>query len=167
MSIINGGITIQQKLSGNISTNQNTSGSINESDYINGELTLDDVINGNVSKATTLYVTEIVFDKYSNFPVKGIENTLYVSTDSNSCGAFFYNTSTNQYESITVQDKNYIYTQLVASNQWNINHKLNKYPSVTVVDSGGNTVTGDVTYIDTNNVTINFSAEFTGKAYFN
>ena len=43
-----------------------------------------------------------------------------------------------------VYDKAYEYTQSTASDTWIINHNLNKYPSITVVDSGGNQVYVDV-----------------------
>ena len=61
--------------------------------------------------------------------------------------------------------KNYTHTQTLASTTWNIAHNMNKKPSVTIVDSADNTVYGDITYIDLNNVTINFTAAFSGKAY--
>jgi hypothetical protein len=44
---------------------------------------------------------------------------------------------------------------------------MNKYPSVSVVDSAGSTVVGDVLYDSLNQVTITFSAPFSGKAFFN
>lgn len=68
---------------------------------------------------------------------------------------------------ISIPDKNYIHNQIVASANWSISHNLNKFPSVTVVDSGGNKVQGDVIYIDNNNLTISFSAPFSGKVYLN
>lgn len=51
---------------------------------------------------------------------------------------------------------------------WNIKHDLNKYPSVTVTDSNGNTVVPDVQYIDANNILITFSV-YPGRvtAYLN
>jgi hypothetical protein len=61
----------------------------------------------------------------------------------------------------------YIYEQEIASDSWTINHNLNTYPSITIVDSGGNTVIGSENYIDKNTVEIKFSAAFTGKAYLN
>jgi hypothetical protein len=66
-----------------------------------------------------------------------------------------------------VNDKNYVYTQSTASASWVIAHNLNKYPSVSIVDSGGNMVMGEITYTDVNNLTITFSASFSGKAYLN
>ena len=44
---------------------------------------------------------------------------------------------------------------------------MNKYPSVTVVDSGDNVVEGEVIYNSLNTLTINFSGGFSGKAYIN
>lgn len=64
-------------------------------------------------------------------------------------------------------DKNYVFTQTLASSSWNVNHNLNKFPSVSIVDSSNNLVIGDVMYIDSNNLTISFNASFSGKAYIN
>lgn len=61
----------------------------------------------------------------------------------------------------------YIFTQIAASATWNINHNLNKRPSVTIVDSGGNVVIGDIKYIDDNNIKAIFSSAFGGNAYLN
>ena len=64
-------------------------------------------------------------------------------------------------------DKHYTHTQDVVSDIWTIQHNLNKKPSVTVVDSGGSTVEGDIQYVDNNSVVLTFSGAFSGKAYFN
>lgn len=61
----------------------------------------------------------------------------------------------------------YEHIQSTASAEWSIAHNLGKFPSVTVVDSAGTVVYGDVTYIDSNNLKITFSAEFGGTAYLN
>ena len=61
----------------------------------------------------------------------------------------------------------YIHNQVTSQSTWNINHNLNKYPSVSVVDSGQTLVYGDVEYIDLNNCTITFKSGFGGKAYLN
>ena len=66
-----------------------------------------------------------------------------------------------------VNDKNYIHLQNTASNTWIINHNLNKYPAIAVVDSAGSEVVGDVEYIDTNNLRIKFKGAFKGKATLN
>ena len=64
-------------------------------------------------------------------------------------------------------DLNYEHIQGTVSNQWFINHNLNKKPSINIVDSAGTQVIGDVTYTDVNNVVINFSAAFSGSAILN
>ena len=61
----------------------------------------------------------------------------------------------------------FVFTQGLAATTWNITHNLNKFPSITVIDTGNTVVTGEYTYIDTNNVTLTFSAGFAGKAYLN
>lgn len=64
-------------------------------------------------------------------------------------------------------DKHFLFVQAIASDVWEIKHDLNKYPSVTVVDSADSVVIGDVTYVDENNVRLTFSGAFSGKAYLN
>ena len=62
-------------------------------------------------------------------------------------------------------DAYFVHVQAAALATWSITHNLNKFPAVTVVDSGNNKVEGDVTYIDDDSLTISFSAPFGGKAY--
>lgn len=64
-------------------------------------------------------------------------------------------------------DRTYVHHQRIASNLWNIVHNLNKYPSVTIVDSANNIVIGDVNYINKNEVSIEFIGTFSGKAFLN
>ena len=59
----------------------------------------------------------------------------------------------------------YVYEQNAASSVWVIPHPLNKHPSVTVVDSGGNVSIGKLTYNSSSLITVSFSAEFSGVAY--
>ncbi len=66
-----------------------------------------------------------------------------------------------------VGDKNYVHEQMQASNEWNIIHKLKKYPSVSIIDSAGTNVIGEVTYLDENSLRINFSSIMSGKAFLN
>lgn len=63
--------------------------------------------------------------------------------------------------------ENYIHDQQVASTTWTVNHNMNKYPSVNVVDTANDEVTGDVKYNSLNQITISFTAAFSGKAYLN
>lgn len=64
-------------------------------------------------------------------------------------------------------DLDYTHNQIVPSTTWNITHNLNKFPSVTIVDSGGTVVIGDVTHINNDSLTVTFNSAFAGKAYLN
>lgn len=64
-------------------------------------------------------------------------------------------------------DKNYVHNQTAASALWTVTHNLGKYCSVTVVDSGGNIIVGNIAYVDTNKLLIHFSSAVSGKAYCN
>ncbi len=61
----------------------------------------------------------------------------------------------------------HIHTQTVSSSTWTITHNLNKYPSVSVVDSSNEEVIGEVQHINSNSLTVKFSAPFSGKAFLN
>jgi hypothetical protein len=73
----------------------------------------------------------------------------------------------NPIEIIKERNANYIHIQSIASATWNITHNLNKFASVTVVDSADNVVYGNVQYISMTQIQVTFSAAFGGKAYLN
>lgn len=66
-----------------------------------------------------------------------------------------------------ISDRTYVYTQTTAASTWFIPHNMNKYPAVTVKDSEGNIVIGELEYTDINNVKIIFSSAIGGTAYLN
>ena len=59
------------------------------------------------------------------------------------------------------------YEENTATNPWVVTHGLNKFPSVTVVNRNGVEVYAKVTHDSNNQVTITFSGDTAGKAYFN
>jgi len=61
----------------------------------------------------------------------------------------------------------FVFTQGAAATQWSIQHNLGKFPSVSVINNNNVMVNGEVKYIDNNNIQLNFSAGFSGKAYLN
>lgn len=61
----------------------------------------------------------------------------------------------------------YVHEQGQSSDSWNIHHELDKYPSVTVVDSANTVVMGHIVYKDRNQLTVYFNGNFKGKAYLN
>lgn len=64
-------------------------------------------------------------------------------------------------------DKFFLFKQMESKDEWIINHKLKKYPSVSIIDSAGTNVIGEVTYLDENSLRINFSSIMSGKAFLN
>jgi hypothetical protein len=61
----------------------------------------------------------------------------------------------------------YVYIQNTPATTWTIQHNLNRFPSVSVVNINNVLMYGLVTYVDLNNLIIEFSAGFSGKAYMN
>ena len=71
-----------------------------------------------------------------------------------------------------IGDITYTHNQSSVSNTWTITHNLNRFPSVTVVDSGNTVVEGTVVYNSNKQLTITFFSAgsplaFSGKAYLN
>ena len=66
----------------------------------------------------------------------------------------------------------YSHNQSAASATWTITHNLNKFPSVTVIDSGDSVVQGEILFNSANQLTLTFysggsTSAFSGKAYLN
>jgi hypothetical protein len=59
----------------------------------------------------------------------------------------------------------YEHTQGAASASWAITHNLGFKPNVTVVDSAGNIVEGEIAYTNSNSLTVSFQSAFSGYAY--
>jgi len=61
--------------------------------------------------------------------------------------------------------RRHVHTQASPSTTWVINHTLGGKPSVTVVDTADTVVIGEVTYNSNSQVTVEFTAAFSGYAY--
>jgi len=71
-----------------------------------------------------------------------------------------------------IGDITFTHNQNTTSDTWVINHNLNRFPSVTVIDSGNSIVQGTVVYNSNKQLTITFfsggsALAFQGKAYLN
>jgi hypothetical protein len=64
-------------------------------------------------------------------------------------------------------DKTFVWEQIVTAVVWTIDHNLNKYPSVTVEDSGGTWHLVAPEYPTLNRVVVRLSWPATGTAYLN
>jgi len=74
---------------------------------------------------------------------------------------------TTSEDKAVISSKSFVYEQGVASDTWVIQHNLNKYPSISLVDSAGTTFSAATTYNDLNTCTISMNGATTGKAYLN
>lgn len=59
----------------------------------------------------------------------------------------------------------YHHIQGTPSSTWTIIHNLNFYPNVTVQDSAGTIIEGEITYTDAHQLTVHFTSAFSGNAY--
>lgn len=64
-------------------------------------------------------------------------------------------------------DSTYLHVQNVPLAQWVVLHNLGKYPSVTVLDSAGNDVVGDIFHNSVTSCTLTFGSAFAGRASCN
>lgn len=61
----------------------------------------------------------------------------------------------------------FLFVQAMPSATWTINHPFGTYPSVVVIDSSGAMVEGDINYVSTSQIVLEFVGAFSGSAYFN
>lgn len=104
-------------------------------------------------------IGQVIYIKLTSFNIFGMnEQTLDQATA-------YQHVLTNKSQGSP--NSSFAYNQSTPATTWNITHNLNKYPSVVTIDSTGITVTGTVSYIDQNTLTITFSAAIAGNAYLN
>ena len=102
----------------------------------------------------------------SQFVRPGVNSTTYVNdviSITTPSGTASYGTGGTT--EVVVPDLAYAHTQGTSSATWTINHNLDFYPNVTVIDSAGTIVEGEIAYPTRNQVVLTFSASFSGKAY--
>ena len=113
-------------------------------------------------------------DEFGHFKITGytLNGTVYTLNLANIGGNG--NLDLNKYYdfatftiSTGIGDKTFVFTQGVPALVWTIQHDLNKFPSVSVVDTANTGVLSQIDYIDNNNITITNTAQFAGKAYLN
>lgn len=73
----------------------------------------------------------------------------------------------NSITSLILQQAHYRHDQSDPLSIWHVTHNLNKYPSVSTETISGRIVEGAITYIDSNNLDIEFAYGFSGYANCN
>ncbi len=66
---------------------------------------------------------------------------------------------------VTVNISTYTHVQTEASSIWIICHNLGKFPSITIIDSDGDQVEGDVSRVNMDVIKLTFSIPIIGTAY--
>lgn len=107
-----------------------------------------------------------------NIKINGQETSVYEHPETHNAGMIVENNdrvflTRNEKENLLSKKDSEVYTQITPATIWMISHGMNKFPSVTVVDSANSVVVGEVIYLDKSNIKIMFSAGFSGKAYLN
>ena len=90
-----------------------------------------------------------------------------IISDSQSNDPRFKTKTTNLKAIGSFSSDTFDFTQGVPSTTWIIQHDLDKFPSVTVVNESKEVMIGNILYVDKDNITITFSAPFSGYAYLN
>ena len=116
------------------------------------------------------WIGQHIFDFVSRF-----RNDIYVDKklhDASGSPGATGKTLTTDGSNLSWADATYTHNQSTASATWTITHNLNKFPSVTVIDSGDSVVQGEILYNSANQLTLTFYAggvasAFSGKAYLN
>lgn len=74
------------------------------------------------------------------------------------------------YQTLNVNNEEHdtvVFNQSIAANVWTINHNLNQFPSVSLVDTLNKNIMADIKYINSNQIIVTFSRPVAGKAYLN
>ena len=69
--------------------------------------------------------------------------------------------------SVTLNSSSFVFEQGIASDTWEINHNLNKRPSIMLADSSGRVFEADREYVNNNKVIIHLQSATAGFAYLN
>lgn len=115
-------------------------------------------IDGSIALVTPNVAQTIDSSNYNDLNNKPSINGVKLIGDKTSKDLYLYGEN---------NPETFIHEQKTPLDLWTIKHPLNKFPSCTVVDSAGTQVMGEVIYLDKENLTIQFSAAFSGTCYLN
>ena len=149
-------------------TNAESGGSPNQSPTYTNETNVN--FGGTITGSTTLAGLEDVQAPYpsdGDLLIYDAGLRKWVNREPESAELKTINGESLQGEGNIQVNTHYAHLQPSASDTWIIEHNMNRYPSVTVVDSAGTEVIGEKIYNSENQVTLKFSSPFAGKAYLN
>ena len=98
--------------------------------------------------------------------IDGQDGDIYIDTDT---GYYYGPKTAGEWSGVPLYladtTRRHVHTQSAASATWTITHLLGGRPSVSVVDSSGTVVVGEVRYDSNTVVTVLFTTPFSGYAY--
>lgn len=68
---------------------------------------------------------------------------------------------------LLIKEGTYVHHQDISASTWTITHNLDKYPSVTLVNSAKEVFIANVEYVSKSQVVVTMAGANTGKAYLN
>lgn len=132
--------------------NQIAVNTVTEVDHVTVDNT-DTVTTISIAESTPDYVVDIGYVDFTS-PVQSVNGkTGHVVIDYPDIG------------NDPVHHVKYTHLQNSISSNWVINHSLNFYPNVTVLDNSGSVIEGHVVYNNVNTVTIVLNSSISGRAY--
>lgn len=121
-------------------------------------------INANIIQADNSIKSTLSVFKSATTERKGI---IRIATDEESIEGISTNTAITPH-TLKIATATYIFEQGIASDTWIVEHNLDKRPSITVVDTSGNTQMPDeISYNSDNKIILKFVSSFAGWAYLN
>jgi hypothetical protein len=133
--------------------------------FVNGDnVTITRENNDIIFSATNNYIKGVIGDGNSSLTIEreGLSNIVH-DLSHNHDGVYATESRVDAIE----EDKNYVHTQSTPSTQWVINHNMNKFPNVAIIDENNNTIWTEVVYNDLNTITINFNSAMSGTVTLN
>jgi hypothetical protein len=132
----------------------------------------------NITAATAYYIyVKVDNSKNANGSLAGTTATMHVSTEiltnkyTTDDYLYFLIGKVSETRALSLlwgdKDKHYTHEQSIPASTWTVTHNLGKKPAVSVTDSAGTAVHGEINYIDLNQVELVFNAAFSGVAVFN
>jgi len=114
-------------------------------------------------------VADVNFVENSNANRVVVEEkgTPVVTTSTFNYGSLFKITNNSGVADVVSSNFTFTVGAPSATATWNINHNLDKYPSVVTVNTSNEEMYGALTYTDKNNLTITFKSAVAGFAYLN
>jgi hypothetical protein len=147
----------------------------------NGTLTLERVV-GNSTTVVANWATagQVTFEREaltgdvtaaansnSTTISAGVVTTTKLGGDITTAGKAILDDATATDQRTTLGTTTYTYTQGVSANPWVVNHNLNAYPTVWVIDPSGRAGWTEVEYVNANTLKVHFPGPQTGTAYLN